>query len=121
MTDRRHQAADEFCKLRLDGGRGSEAQAPLRLGLDRLDHPRVRVPEDERSPGAHVVDVALAIRRPDVWPGSAGQKQRIAADAQESADRRIHAAGDVPAGFLIQFTRIRHSPLPPACLNKVYR
>ena len=53
-----------------------------------------RVAEDQRPPGADVVDVAVAVGVPHVRAQAADQKRRRAADRTEGADRRIDSAGN---------------------------
>jgi hypothetical protein len=70
----------------------------MRGGGDGLDDRRIRVPEDQRPPAAHVVDVAMAV---DVGePGATPllEEHRGAPHAAEGAHRRVHASGDDPAG-----------------------
>ena len=50
--------------------------------------------EDERPPGADVVDVAIAIGVPNVRALPANQKGRVAAHGTKGADRRIDSSRD---------------------------
>ena len=76
--------------------------APLDGVLHGGDHARVRVPEDHRSPGLHVIDVGVPVDVGDGGASSANEERRHASDGTERADRRVHAAGDDPAGAIEQ-------------------
>ena len=70
------------------GGSGSAEAGAVARGLDDgLDDFGGGVAEDERSPGADVVDVAVAVGVPNVCAQAADQKGRIAADRTKGADR----------------------------------
>ena len=77
------------------------ADARRRL-LDRLHDRREGVAQDHRSPGAEVVDVAVAVRVPQVRAFGARDEWRIAADGAKGADRRVDAAGEELFGALLQ-------------------
>jgi len=51
------------------------------------------VAEDERAPGADVVDIFVAVGVPNVRALAAHDVERVAAYTAESADRRIYAPG----------------------------
>ena len=92
--DRRHQAHDLLGQLDLALGRRAEGKALHGGLLHRLQHRGMAVPEDHRSPRSDVVDVALAVRVPEVRPQRARDETRCAAHGAERAHRRIHAAGN---------------------------
>ncbi|MNZ50456.1 hypothetical protein D3C78_682440 [compost metagenome] len=96
---RRHQAAHQVGHLGFHGGRCAVGQAVLQLAAHRVEHVRVAVAEDHRAPGADVVDVALVILVNDVGAFGMLEEQRRAANALESADRRVDATGDVLLGL----------------------
>ncbi len=100
--DRRHQLDDLAGDDRLDFGGCAERQAVDRRFLHGADHVRMRVTEDHRAPRADVVDELAAIGRPGPRALGAREEDGFAADAAEGAHGRIHAAGDVLAGFLEQ-------------------
>jgi hypothetical protein len=58
----------------------------------RRDHPLVGVTEDQRSPGAHPVDVLISIRIPYMRACTALEEDRLAADRPERAYGAIDAA-----------------------------
>ena len=72
----------------------AERRAPRGGVRDGLDDARRRMAEDQRPPGHHMVDVAVAVHVEDVRPFAALHEQRVAADALEGAHGRIDAAGD---------------------------
>ena len=69
----------------------------------RID--RVAVAEDERTPGADVVDVFVAVGIEDVGAFAAHDEGRGAADAALGADRGVDAAGDGEAGAFEELLR----------------
>ena len=62
------------------------AAAPQRL-LDGLDDARMGVAEDERPPGADVIEVAVAVEVEEVRPFAAGDEERLAADGRRRPGR----------------------------------
>ena len=52
-----------------------------------VEHHGRRVAEDQRPPGADVVDVLVAVDVPDAAALAAGHERRLAADGAEGADR----------------------------------
>ena len=87
--------------------------------LDSLDDGREGVAEDHRSPGAEVVDVAVAVRVPEICALGAHYEGGIAADGAEGADGRVDAAGEELFCALLQLAgaiecshrfQYRHSP-----------
>ena len=69
---------------------------------DGVDHVGHGVAENERSPGADVVDVLVAVGVPDIGTFAAHQERRIAAHRAKGPDRRVHASGDELFGALLQ-------------------
>src|SRR4051812_45446186 len=65
----------------------------------------MRVAEDERPPGADVVDVLVAIGVKEVRAESANDPGRLAADGAKRAHGGIHAAGNHLFGALLQLAR----------------
>jgi hypothetical protein len=61
--------------------------------LDGFDDGREGVPEDHGTPGAEVVDVAVAIGVPEVGAFAADDEGRVAADGAKGTDRRVDSAG----------------------------
>ena len=53
----------------------------------------MRVAQDHRSPGADVVDVAIAIDVVQIGPFAALEKDRLAPHAAKGPGRAVHAAG----------------------------
>ena len=80
----------------------AEARAVARGLDDGLDDLRIGVAQNQRAPGADVVDVAIAVGVPDVRALAADEERRVAADRTEGADRRIHSAGNELLSSLLQ-------------------
>ena len=51
------------------------------------------MPEDHRSPGTDVVDIAIAIEIEEIRPAAALKKNRLPANSAERSSGAIHAAG----------------------------
>jgi len=101
-----HGAADGLGELHLPSGRGAKAGADLEGLFDGLQDGGVAMAEQEGTPTANVVDIAVAVRIPDVGALAAGDEGRGAADAAESAYGRIHAAGNGPLGAFEKSLRL---------------
>ena len=97
-----HHLQDFFRQLDLALGRRAEGKAFTDGALHRVDHGRVAMAQDHRTPGAYVVDIALAIGVPEIGALGALHKARRAAYGLEGAYRGIDAAGDDAAGALEQ-------------------
>jgi len=100
----RHGFDDEFGELGFAGSGSAETGAVARGALDRCDDFWMRVPEDERSPGADVVDVLVAVGVPHAGARTSNNDGRIAADRFEGARGRIDSTGDHALGALLQRT-----------------
>ena len=75
---------------------GAPNDVPSRGGLDhRRERLRIGVPEDQRPPRHHPVDVAAAVDVLDLRALAAAHEQRLVeADRAHRAHRRVDAAGD---------------------------
>ena len=51
------------------------------------------MPQDHRSPGAEIVQIAIAIRIPEIGTFTLYGKWRIASDSVKCAYRRVYTAG----------------------------
>jgi hypothetical protein len=91
--DRRHAPDDLVGQVDL----ALRGRAERRPALGRRDHRGhhlgVGVAEDERAPGAHVVDVVVAVDVDDLGAVPALDEDRVAADRPHRAHRRVDAAG----------------------------
>src|SRR4029077_20529983 len=82
--------------------------------VERVEHSRRRVTENDRAPGQHVVDVLAAIHIPEARAGAATDDERLTAHAAERAHRRADAAGKQRARPFHYFVRARrHRPKLP--------
>ncbi len=93
----RHCVPDGFGQFGLSFRRGAEAGAAGQRVLDRPDDIGMPVTQEQRPPGANVVDVLVAVGVPDARSLATDDKRRRASHAAESAHWRVHAAGN---GFL---------------------
>jgi hypothetical protein len=73
---------------------GAEAGADGESALEGLEDRGMAMAEQQRSPGADVIDVFVAIDIEDVRPLAAGDEHRLATDTAEGAHRGVDAAGD---------------------------
>jgi hypothetical protein len=100
ISSERQHFAQQFGHLDLAFGRRTEGQSLQRRLLHRGDHFRMRVAEDQRPPGADIVDVALAVGVGDARAGTGGEEARRTADRTKGPHRRVDATRDVPLGAL---------------------
>jgi hypothetical protein len=91
LVDRRHCVDDLFREPDFALRRRAERRPVERSLPDGLDHLRVRVPEDERSPRLHPVDVALPFGVFDVSTLAPADEERLAPDDFPRANGRIDA------------------------------
>ena len=107
--ERRHPAPHELCELHLGLARRAVAPPPPGRYLNRLQHCRVSVAQDERSPGADIVDVGPAIDIGEATPGRARDEKGRPAYCTERPDRRVDASGEHLSCPLEQLRRARHA------------
>src|SRR5262249_41921103 len=82
----------------------------------RVDHGRMRMPDDQRAPRADIVDVFRAVGVPNVRAAAAGDEPRRSTDAAIGAHGRVHAAGDGVVRALEQSIVARlHANIPENC------
>ena len=75
-------------------GQGAPKLVPLAaVSCKRLDHARVGVAQNQRSPGQHVVDVAIVVHIDHVGAFAPFDEERLAAHRLEGTHRRIDTAG----------------------------
>ena len=86
--DARHRVADEPRELELERARRAVARPAAHRLLERRDHTRMRVAEDQRPPGEDVVEIAVAVDVDEVRALAALDEERVAADRAERAHRR---------------------------------
>ena len=94
QLERWEQTAQRLRDLDLAFSRRAERQS-VKCGLLHSAHGiGMRVPEDRRAPRPDVVDVALAVRVPQVRAFATDEEARRAADRAKGAHGRIDAARD---------------------------
>ncbi len=91
----------------LDLGRGGGAVAGPAGGRfgDGGDDRGLRVPEDQRAPGADPVEVAVAVDIDQLAALAALDEDRVAADLAHRADRRVDAAGKNAERAVVELRR----------------
>ncbi len=100
--DGRIAAGDALGEIGLRCRGGAEAGRVARGALNGFDNRRERVAQNHRSPGAEVVDVAIAVGVVEGCALGALDEGRRAADGAKGADRRVDAAGEEALGALLQ-------------------
>src|SRR6185436_1793491 len=81
--ERRHPAPDFLGQLYLGLAGRAVGPAAARGVAHRLEHGRMRMTEDQRPPGADVVDIALAVDVVELRALGAGYEKRRSADCPE--------------------------------------
>ncbi len=102
LLDRGIARDDSFGQVGFGRGRSAKARRLARGPLDGLDHGRKGVAQDHRSPGAEVVDVAIAVRIGQVRALRAVDKRRSPTHRAKRPNRRVDAAGEKALGALLQ-------------------
>ena len=92
--DRRHGAANGLRQFDFPLGGSAETGSDGERAFDGRENRGVAMAEQQRTPGADVIDVLVAIDVEDVRPLAARDENGVAADAAESADGGIDAAGN---------------------------
>src|SRR5919197_5248137 len=103
--DRRKGLADQLGKLDLAPGRRAEAGAVAGALGNRLDDAGVGVSEDQRSPGAEVVEILIAVLVPDPGAEAPPDEQRVAPDRFEGANGAVDASRQESNGALVEGAR----------------
>ena len=97
---RGHQLRHTFGQPCLELGRRAEARAVGGGRRERLPKALRRVPVDERTPGHHVVDVAVAVDVLDVRPARLRDKDWCSSDTLERSYRTVDATWKDPRRVL---------------------
>jgi hypothetical protein len=93
--DRRDRVGNFLGKFHFALGRSAEARAVARSVGDRVDRLGVGVPEDERAPRHHPVDVPVAFDVLEICALSTRDEERVVvAHGAPRANGRVDAAGD---------------------------
>ncbi|EJK92630.1 hypothetical protein UUU_06160 [Klebsiella pneumoniae subsp. pneumoniae DSM 30104 = JCM 1662 = NBRC 14940] len=108
----RHQLGHQGRHFHFHFGRRAKAQAAGCRLDHRIANSRVVVAQHHRTPGTDIIDIGFPIHVIEVSAIRAFDKQRCAADAGESAHRRVNAAGDQFARSVVQIFRFAHGQGP---------
>ena len=107
-----HGLGDHFRQLSFRRRAGAEACACARGRLDGAHHYGRSVAQNERPPGADIINVAIAIGIEQIRALAAHNHRRRAAHRAEGTHRRVHSAGHEPLGARLQALRfaqlVRH-------------
>ena len=106
--DRGHPPAHHLGEPHLAFAGRPVGPPPLRGAPHGLQHRGVRVPEDERTPRAHVVHVALPVRVREAAAGGPGHEKGRPAYRPERPNRGADAAGHQLLGPVEQLARPAH-------------
>ena len=93
---------DEFCGVNFDLGWSTEGCAAGGGFLCGLGDVGVCVAEDERAPGADVVDVGVAVGIGDFGAAAGGEEEGGSADGSPSSGGAVYAAGDEVGGGFVE-------------------
>ena len=111
--DGRNRVDDLRGELDLALGRRAEGRAVARRGDDRIHGLGIRVPEEQRPPGHHPVDVRASVGGLEPRARRPPHEQRLVQpDGAHRADGRVDAAGDQllrPAPELAPRLHVRHA------------
>src|SRR5207237_6504668 len=89
--------------LRLCGS--TVARTPGGGRSDRLDHLRMRVPQDQRSPRADIVEVPVAVDVDELGAVARLEEDRVPAHRPHCAHRAVHATRYQPARAIEELLR----------------
>ena len=102
--DRGDGIDNDLRKLGLGLGRGAVTGSPACRFFDCPHNPSVRVPQDERSPRADVIQVLVAVDVVEVRPFPAHDEERMTAHGAEGAGGAIHTSGNHSEGAVEGFS-----------------
>ena len=105
--DRGKRSGDVLAELDFERRSHPIAGAAPRLFGDGGDHVGMRVAQNQRAPGAHVVDVFAAVDVPEARAPGAIDHEGRAAHGAKSAHRAVHAADKNVPGAFKQLRRAR--------------
>ena len=94
---------DRVSQLDLTRRRGAEAGPGRERPRQRIHDFGMTVPEDQRAPRSHVVEVGVAIDVCDARSLAARDEYGIAAHGAKGSHRRVHAARHQAKGFCEEF------------------
>jgi hypothetical protein len=94
LLDRWHVFADNLGQLNLGRRRRAKSKTPLRLLFYRLDNLCRGMTENERSPGADEIYVAVTVRVEDRASFATKDKERLATNGFPCPHGAVDAAGD---------------------------
>ena len=99
---RRKRLVDQLGQLHLLFGGGAKAGAGFQNTSQGRHHLRVAVAQNKRTPGAYVVEVAVAVHVVDARPLAVIHEQGVASHGLEGSGRRVDSARNVLSGFLVK-------------------
>ena len=94
----RHALAYELGQGHLEPVGNTKAGSPGQGVTQRVQYHGRGVPEHERSPRQHVVDILVVVHVPDAGALPACHDERLAAYTSKCTHRRVHAAREQVAG-----------------------
>ena len=92
-------------QLQFELGRHTEARAAPRLLGNRCANRRIRMSQDHRAPGAHVIEQLIPVRVIEVLSAATLDNQRLAAYGLERPHGTVHAADQYLLGAFENLTR----------------
>ena len=107
QLDGGHEVDDELGKFHLERGGRSVTRAPPHRLLQRLDHPRVGVAQDQRAPGEDVVQIAVAVDVVEIGALSPLDEARRSAHGAVGTHRTVDATRHQPLRLRPESFRFR--------------
>src|SRR4051812_8123740 len=91
----------QLCQVGFGCNGRSETGATFGGFDNRFSDCGMGVAEDQRAPGAYIVDVLVAVHIHDAGALAKGDERRISTYGTEGADRGIYSSGDELLGSLL--------------------
>src|SRR5579863_4886889 len=97
LIDRGDRVDDQFGQLGFRFCRGAETHPLRQSSLDRGHHFRMAVPQNQRSPRAHVIEQSIAVDVDEIGALAAINEEGFSADSAESPSRAVYPSrNDAP-------------------------
>src|SRR4029077_17015682 len=90
----RYRCNDQFCQLRFRFRGRAETGPAVQGFFNHPHHARMAVAQDERAPGADIVQIAVAVQVVEIRPFATGDEDGLTADAAEGPRGAVDTAGD---------------------------